>query len=534
VIVGRRIRDEDELEELPPLDGDSRDQPEPDPDCTDLLQEPAEEATLDDTTAEDEPADASDLDLDHVEGGWLGEPGEAQDLNMGEEGGIVDFGDEASPLADVEEPDADDEDFVVGDAPERGGLDAGDEGPLDADEELRESDLPALDADEEGEMDDSSLVDAGFGSDEPLGLPWAAEPWPRVGAPVALVGATAVACAARGALVVGRSESGAAELVRVDLEGTCERLPAEGLAAVDVSCLAVEGPLVAAVVQGGRLLLSHDGGNRFAPAAEPPAGGASAAPAAARSTADDEPSASQGLGQHLSMAASDAVFGSGRLWVRTRAGGLVVLSTNADSPERSRQGGLEARGVSQRGRSTVERCAVPGIAAALTRDTATATSEMAVLVVDDGGRPTALVRAAAGAPIRREAIDAPEAQSPPPFAARGDQVAYAARRAGVIRRTSGGTWQRFVWEGRITALAFVDDAGTLIASTYSDADDTSALVRLDAGGKASVVARIGAAPADAESDGRVVAMAHDEARGVVWVVGGFGLAAFAVGRPARL
>jgi len=42
------------------------------------------------------------------------------------------------------------------------------------------------------------------------------------------------------------------------------------------------------------------------------------------------------------------------------------------------------------------------------------------------------------------------------------------------------------------------------------------------------VASIGATRADPESDGQVTALAHDEARGVVWVAGGFGIAAFSV------
>jgi len=31
-----------------------------------------------------------------------------------------------------------------------------------------------------------------------------------------------------------------------------------------------------------------------------------------------------------------------------------------------------------------------------------------------------------------------------------------------------------------------------------------------------------------ETDARVLALAHDDARGVVWIAGGFGVAAFAV------
>jgi hypothetical protein len=485
-MTGPDEREEDELERLPPLDGDASDEPHAEPDYQDLLEEAeGEAATLDDATGEDDPPDTSDLDLAGGETGWLGEAGEAQDLDLGHVA-IVDFGDEASPLDDGEEPGVGDEDFGFGDAPERGGLDGGDEGPLDADEELREADLPALDADEEGELDDAALVDAAFAADEPLGLPWAPGPWSRVGAPVALGGATAVACAARGALVAGRSEAGAAELVRVDLEGTCERLPAEGLDGAEVLALAVGGNLIATVLKGGRVLVSGDGGRRFEPVAE-------------------------------GIAAKDIVLASGQVWARTRSGGLVVVGANVD-PHRSGRSSDEAG-------TLIERCPIPGVAAALTGNPGSEGSLVTVLVVDDAGVPTALVRPVTGGTARREAIDAPEVASPTSLAARGEHLAYSARRGGVVRRIAGRGWMPFEWEGRVTALVLVDDAGTLVASTYVDADDTTALVRLDPGGNASVVARIG--PSDPESDGRVVAMAHDEARGVVWVAGGFGVAAFA-------
>jgi hypothetical protein len=486
------IREEEELGELPPLDGDARDPPDAEPDYADLLEKNEEEATLDDATAEDDPLDATVLDVDEGEGegGWLAESGEAQDLDLGNFT-LADFGDELSPNDDAEEAAVGDEDFGLRDAPEHGGLDAGDEGPLDADEELREADLPALDADEAGELDDAALIDATFGSDEPLGLPWAADPWLRVGAPIPLVGATAVACAARGALVAGRSDTGSAELLRVDLEGTCERQTAEGLDAADVRVLSVEGHLVAAIAQGGRLLVSFDSGGHFASVAEPIAEG---------------------------IAASDAALASGRLWTLTRTGGLLIHDLAGDE----RQPGVA------RAAPTIERCAIPGVAAALTIDPSNGPTDVAVLVLDEAGRPTAIVRSTAGAPVRREGIEAPEARSPSLFAARGEHVAYAARRGGVVRRAGGGPWTPFQWEGRVTGIAFVDDAGTLVASTHSEADDTTALVRLDAAGHASVVARVGAAQADTESDGRVMAVAYDDARGVLWVAGGFGVAAFAV------
>ena len=114
------------------------------------------------------------------------------------------------------------------------------------------------------------------------------------------------------------------------------------------------------------------------------------------------------------------------------------------------------------------------------------------------------------------------------LAARGSHVAYASRRGGVVRRLHGGAWETHAWEGRVTGLAFVDDAGTLVAAATSEADDTTALVRLDAEGKAAVVARIGPCVSEGDAEPSPVAVEHDDARGVVWIAGAFGVAAFAV------
>jgi hypothetical protein len=81
-------------------------------------------------------------------------------------------------------------------------------------------------------------------------------------------------------------------------------------------------------------------------------------------------------------------------------------------------------------------------------------------------------------------------------------------------------------------LSFVDDDGTLLAATYSPSDSTTALVSVDQTGHPAVVALVGDAHEDPDSDGRVVALAWDEARGVVWLAGAFGIAAFA--RPAKV
>jgi hypothetical protein len=394
-----RDAEDDDLGELPPLDGDLRDAPQAETDAEDEVP-PEGEASLDDATGEDDPTDGEEIDLDETDSGWLDEPADAPGLELGESA-TLDLGAEV-PAADddAEETAVPQEDLGFGTSPERLGLDAGDEGPVDPDEELRDEDLPALDADEAGDVDEALLMDASFATDEAHGLPWAAGPWERVGAPLPLVRAYAVACAGRGAIVVGRAEGGAVELWRVDLEGASQALPGRGLAVASLRGLEGGGLKVFARLESGERFVSTDGGVTFLALPAQPAAQRSAAPADAR------------------------------------------------------------------------------------------------------------------APVLR--------------AERASHEAFAARGGGVIRRGAGGDPTLHAWGGRVTALAFLDDDGRLLAATYSDADDTTALVHLDVAGAASVVARIGATRADPDSDGQVFSMAHDEARGVVWLAGGFGVATFAV------
>jgi hypothetical protein len=468
--------DEDELDELPPLDGETGDSVELDDEIDPLGQEVGD-AALDDTTAEDEPPDTRDLLLDEDETSWLGEPPDAPDLDLGEVA-LVQLQDDGFQLEDGDDSAVADEDVGLAETVLRPGLDTGDEGPLDADEELRDEDLPALDADDEGELADSGFVDARFAADEPLGLPWASVPWTRVGAPLEVFGATAIACGARGALVCGRLDStgGPAQLVHVDLEGARQTVGSEGLDGTDLVALAaggMEGHIVAVVLRGGRVAVSMDGGLHF-----------------------------ESRGQGVPVA--DVAVASGTVWLRARSGALLSL-----------QGGDAALGHSL----------LPGAVVAL----ATEGPDIVALVVDNDRRPLAVVRGSGGIAIAREPIDGPEVRVSALVAARGRHLAYTGR-TGVIRRGPEGPWRSYKWEGRVTALAFVDEMGTLLAATYSEADDTTGLVRLDSAGAASVVARIGALRRRDEgtSDGRALGMACDDAHGVVWIAGGFGLAAFAI------
>ncbi|HXX65561.1 MAG TPA: hypothetical protein VEK07_00150 [Polyangiaceae bacterium] len=466
--------DEEELSELPPLDGEVDDDSEPE-------VEVEEESTLDgidDTLGPHGDTELDAIDLDENEESWLSEDTDSEDLDLGA-GALFDLGTEGSSVSDLEEAEGPSEGDLAGDSSEDIELDGGEEGPLAPDDELRDEDLPALDADGDGELEDAAFMDEGFSSEEPLGLPWATRPWNGVGAPLDLGSATAVACVPRGALVAARNESGASELSRVDLEGSRETLAAEGAANMQLSTIAAEGHRIAGVSSDGRLLVSHDGGCRFEPAA-------------------------------TGIAVADALYASGTLWLRTASGGLLASSD---------------------GGRNFTRHPAAGTIAAVAKDGASA---MAALVVDDGHRAVALIRCAGGANLEREPMDGPRVGAPTMLAVRGRHVAYASPSR--IARQMGGGWRSYSWDGRITALAFVDEEGTLLAATYSTTEDTTALICLDAAGGASVVARIGAAPRQDDTgerlvprgDGRVLALACDDARGVVWAVGDFGVAAFAV------
>jgi hypothetical protein len=458
-----------ELDELPPLDGGEDDAPPSPSDTDENLDSSESPGGLDDATGEDDEADAGELDLRGVTEAWLDESSDAADLNIGDDLGIDLLERSASLDADGEGPAA--EDFGVGEGVEGGGLDSGEEGPRGADEELRDEDLPDLGEAEADEIDDAVHEADRIWADEPMGLKWALRPWSRVGAPAPLGSASAVACVARGALVAGRVEPGGSELLRLDLEGECQTLAAEGLGGAQVRALSVEGDLVAAIVANGQVFLSRN----------------------------------CGVGFDLlngDVEATAVVLASAMLWVRTRGGDLYAAPAAG--------GRLERRDVGAR-------------VAALAPD---GSGRVVVLVADEAGRPVGILRAGADGLLEREGVEGVEPCEVDLLAARGTHVAYATRR-GVVRRGADGVWRTSSWQGRVVALACMDDDGALVAATYSDRDDTTGLVQVDDGGPPRVVALLGPpTQADIESDGRAVALAGDEPRGVVWVAGGFGVAAF--------
>ncbi len=462
---------DDDLDDLPPLDGDGEEPGDPEAELDDDL-DPENGDPLDDATSEDAPVDADELDGEEGGKSWIDEAADAPDLELGDTGLVV-FDESLSGLDDSAEPDPGGDDVGFGETGEKATLDSGDEGPLDPDEELRDEDLPAFDADDEGEPDEAGFWDPKVVADEQLGVAWASEPWPRVGAPLALVRATALTCVPRGVLVAARADASAgAALAQVDLEGSVEVLDAVGLRG-DIDAIAVDAARIAVVFDGGRLGVAPRETLKFERVAE-----------------------------GIAVAAVQAVAGC--LWVLTRSGALLVSTDGA---------------------CTFARCPIAGFATSLAADGA---GGIAALVVGEGGQPVAIVRGVTDGTVAREPIDAPAAAVPGAFAVRGGYVAYAAGTSGVVRRGTDGTWRSFPWDGRVTALAFVDGAGTLVAATHSDADDATSLVRLDASGRTTVVARIGAPADHPEADDQVVALTSDDSRGVVWLAGGFGVTAFAV------
>jgi hypothetical protein len=468
---------DDDLDELPPMDGGEEIDPAiEEGDALDDLEDGGD--PLDDATGEDDPVDASEIDAKGSESGWLTDADDAEALDVGTSD-LASFDEpdasprERDPRLDFEELGVGDEDFGLLADDGKAELDAGEEGPVAADEELREEDLPQLDADEEGEIDDAELIDAGF-AQEPAAIPWAAQPWEPVGAPLDVGPSRAIACAGRGVVVAT-----ARALVRVDLEGACEPLAAVGLE-TPVARIAALGDAIAVVTTTGELLVSPDGGATF------------------RSSWRDRASLSTG-------GASDVAFADGALWTRTRGGALL----------RSVDLGV-----------VWEAMPIEGRVVAIAADER---GGLAVLVADaDGER----VHARRG--IGRD--DATSVESLVPIDASAALI--TARAAHVAHSTAdGGVTRDGIVLARIAgcvAITLLDEAGSLLVAAYRDTDDTTALLRVSPEGDAEIVADVSgtdwhgtesATPTDDDADGRVRALVRDDAHGVVWACGGFGVLA---------
>lgn len=163
---------EDDLDPLPPVDGDEG-EVESDASDVELEVDEREGDSLDDSTGEGDPVEP--IDAGGEERGWLDDAA-AEDVDVG---GHDFHPEEDSLLRDVDEPGIGDEDFDLDDSSVSLD-DAGEEG-FDSDhEELREEDLPRMDAD--SEHGDGEDVARFWGGGEPeMALPpWDDRAWERI------------------------------------------------------------------------------------------------------------------------------------------------------------------------------------------------------------------------------------------------------------------------------------------------------------------------------------------------------------------
>jgi hypothetical protein len=470
--------DDIDIADLPPLDGD--DDPaavRPAGDDEDVGSD-ASAADLDDATGENDAPHPDDLEVDAGEGKWLEEPADARDLDIGEVD--IDTTDAATSSADGDEGGgAADEGPPVGEGLEAGGLDSGEEGPEAPDEELREQDLPDLGEAEDDEVGDDLTSAELPPSEEPLGLGWAAKPWTRVGAPTPIGPALAVARAARGAFVVGVSLEApstrrSVELLRVDLEGGCQVVGVRGVTS-PLTGLAANGELLVVRTDSREVFASRDGGDF------------------------------ELVSGRVQIA--EMVVASDGVWLRSDVGKLFSVA-----PER----GLL---VEQSTGAMIVSLAVDGA------------GQVVALLVDPAGRALGVVRSLPDGSLQREELDFGEAAAaygnplPGVVAGHGARLGYATRQ-GLVSGSAAEGWVAQALGGQVVALSFVDGGQALVAVVYSDADDTTGVVRVEPGSPPRVMALLGPTPADIESDGRAFGLASDDTRGVVWVVGGFGVAAF--------
>jgi hypothetical protein len=485
----KQPRDE-ELEELPPLDGqadEDAESPAPDLDEDELPEDSAD--PFDDRTGDPTQGDgAAELEIVGKEAGWLDEAEEAEGLDVGDSELLSE---QTDLLRDNEEPGAGDEDYGLGGEEVGTDADGGEEGPGDDDDELREEDLPRLDADEGGSPDDQDFVEEGFGAEEgALGVPWSPSPWERVGAPLAVGPVRALACVPGGLL------AGGAGLFRVDLEGGVERLAADGLTGGDVTRVWAIGAAVLATTEEGDLFVSSDQGATFT-----------------RSSGwrglvrPDEAAAGLevvvGGGHGAGARGPEEPAGRAELWGRTAQGALLFSGDLGASFEVVDVGGFVA-------------------AIALGAD-----GELVALVrALRGGE---LARGSRGALVQSSlagALDPDELAGKVELAARGPDLALHPEGKALSLSLDGGvSWARPTLTGPVHPMAWWKGEAVLLAGLYDEKQERAFLVQVSPRGEVGIVAEAGVSPPDV--DGGIQALLCDDARGVVWVGGGFGVAAFA-------
>lgn len=268
---GGKKPDDELLDELPVLDGDDDESDSglggDDAEDFDVLPGDAGDDPFDDATGEAEPiaADGSEW-LDPVAAhGPAGTSTAADDESEGLDIGDADVADltdlgkggwlEAGATDTPEVPDEDPE-FSEGES-FLAAADAGEEGPMEEGEGLREEDLPSLDADDGGEGEDAHFYDSIAAEDAPLA--WSPEPWDPtpVVAHFDIGHVASLSPASRGAVCLGD------RLVRVEIDGAVVTLAANGLPESTES-VSAEGDVIVVTTAAG-VYRSDDGGATFAP-----------------------------------------------------------------------------------------------------------------------------------------------------------------------------------------------------------------------------------------------------------------------------
>jgi hypothetical protein len=466
---------DEEVPELPPLDGGDDETENPTPDLEDAELPTDTDDPFDDRAGDPAQGDGSaEIELAGEEGGWLADADEAEGLDVGdaelltEQQDLLHDNEESDSLEEVE-------DLGHNDPSTSTDADAGEEGPSDDDEELREEDLPRLDADEGGAPDDEDFIDEDFGADEaaPLGVPWHTERWERVGAPLAVGPVRALACVARGVL------AGGSGLCRLDLEGGVEKVRATGLDGGDVTSVWASGSVVVVTTEDGGLFVSHDQAESFARAA------------AWRDLVRPDEAA----------AGIDVVLGAGELWVRTALGTLLWSGDLGASFDTVDLGGF-----------------------------------VGAVGIDDSGDLAAVVRTLRGGELARGrraslvhiqppgSLSATELAGRVQLAAEGPNVALAPEgRAASVSLDGGASWTSVPGTVTATALAWSKGEGCLVVGLHDERHERTFLARVSSRGESRLVAEIMGAP---DAEGGILTVVCDAARGVVWVGGAFGVAAF--------
>jgi hypothetical protein len=474
--------EEDELDELPPIDGDGGDEADDELMPEELDDDPEDGAAdpLDDSTGEGDPLE--EIEVNGSESGWLDDAGDSDGLDVGTPDTFGEEEESSTLLEGAEELDVGEEEFAFG--AEDGSLvgDAGEEGFEDEDEDLREEDLPRLDSgQDDAESEDVDVGEPLIDDDvmEETRPPWDDRAWERAeGGPAGLAAVDSLASVADGVILGGQG------LARIDRAGRLTVLEALGLRGGAPRALLVDGAWLLVATPRAGILVSRDGGRSFAEA---------------------NGWRSLVVGQEREGALDLALVG-GDLWGRTPSG-IVLFSGD--------RGETWSRVLPERRFDAIGGDLEAGDVVAVARD--------------PGG--TTIARGAAGTLALSTAGPLPVGSMS--LAAQGGRLAVGVALRGAFQ-FDGGAWSRLEGTAALTALTFARD-GTLAMALHSEGEGRAWIVEARAGGPARTVAELGDTPGISShedgDDARVRALSWDAGAGILWAAGGFGLTAF---RPPRV